>query len=48
MDAARERLSFLLDTVALEADHLLGTDSRLFAEPFTPVAGDSKEALSTT
>ena len=36
MDAARERLSFLLDTVALEADHLQGTDSRLFAEPFTP------------
>jgi hypothetical protein len=36
MDAARERLSFLLDTVALEAAHLQGTDSRLFAEPFTP------------
>lgn len=36
MDPARERLRFLLETVALEADHLLGTDSRLFAEPFTP------------
>ncbi len=36
MDAARERLRFLLDTVALEAEHLQGTDRRLFAEPFTP------------
>jgi hypothetical protein len=36
MDAARQRLSFLLDTVALEVEHLQGTDGRLFAEPFTP------------
>lgn len=36
MDPARERLKFLLDTVALEAEHLQGTDGRLFAEPFTP------------
>ena len=36
MDPARERLRFLLDTVALQAEHLLGTDQRLFVEPFTP------------
>ena len=30
MDPARERLRFLLDTVALQAEHLLGTDQRLF------------------
>ena len=35
MDAARERLAFLLETVALEAEHLQATDQRLFAEPFT-------------
>lgn len=36
MDSARERLAFLLDTVKLEAEHLQGTNTRLFAEPFTP------------
>lgn len=36
MDAARERLAFLLETVVLEAEHLQATDQRLFAEPFTP------------
>ena len=35
MDAARERLAFLLETVALEAEHLQATDQRLFAEAFT-------------
>ena len=30
-----ERLRFLLETVALEAQHLQGTDQRLFAQPFT-------------
>ena len=35
MDAARERLAFLLETVALEAEHLQATDRRLFAEAFT-------------
>jgi len=35
MDAARERLAFLLETVVLEAEHLQATDQRLFAEPFT-------------
>ena len=30
-----ERLHFLLETVALEAEHLQGTDERLFALPFT-------------
>lgn len=34
-DAGRERLAFLLDTVALEAEHLQATDQRLFAVPFT-------------
>ncbi|TDP63355.1 hypothetical protein [Roseateles toxinivorans] len=34
--AAAERLSFLLETVALEATHLLQTDARLFAQAFTP------------
>jgi len=36
MDAARERLAFLLETVALEAEHLQATDQRLFAVAFTP------------
>jgi len=31
----RARLAFLLETVALESAHLLATDGRLFAEPFT-------------
>ncbi|MBU3694043.1 MAG: hypothetical protein FGM40_04355 [Rhodocyclaceae bacterium] len=31
----RTRLAFLLETVALESEHLLATDGRLFAEPFT-------------
>jgi hypothetical protein len=35
MDPARQRLSFLLDTVALEARQLQGTDERLFDQPFT-------------
>jgi len=35
MDAARERLTFLLETVALEAGHLQATDQRLLAEDFT-------------
>ena len=35
IDAARERLAFLLDTVGLEAAHLQGTDQRLFAQAFT-------------
>lgn len=35
MDAARARLTFLLETVAPEAEHLQATDQRLFAEPFT-------------
>ena len=35
MDAARARLAFLLETVALEAEHLQATDQRLFAEAFT-------------
>ncbi len=35
LDAARERLAFLLETVALEAEHLQATDRRLFAEAFT-------------
>ena len=35
MDAARERLAFLLETVALEAEHLQATDRRLFATAFT-------------
>jgi hypothetical protein len=34
-DATRARLAFLLETVALEAEHLQATDQRLFAEPFT-------------
>lgn len=34
-DALRERLVFLLETVELEAQHLEGTDGRLFALPFT-------------
>ena len=33
--AVRERLAFLLETVALEAEHLQATDGRLFAETFT-------------
>ena len=35
LDPVRERLAFLLETVALEAEHLQATDQRLFAEPFT-------------
>ena len=35
IDAARRRLAFLLETVALEAEHLQATDQRLFADPFT-------------
>lgn len=35
MDPARERLAFLLETVALEAEHLQATDERLFALPFS-------------
>lgn len=34
-DAPRSRLAFLLETVALEAEHLLATDQRLFAQAFT-------------
>jgi hypothetical protein len=30
-----ERLRFLLETVVLEAEHLQGTDQRLFEQPFT-------------
>jgi hypothetical protein len=29
------RLGFLLETVTLEAEHLRGTDARLFSQPFT-------------
>ncbi len=36
LDPVRERLAFLLETVALEAEHLQATDRRLFAEAFTP------------
>lgn len=35
MDVGRERLAFLLETVQLEAEHLQGTDGRLFAVPFS-------------
>jgi hypothetical protein len=35
MDVGRERLVFLIETVQLEAEHLQGTDGRLFAVPFT-------------
>ena len=35
LDPARERLAFLLETVALEAEHPRATDRRLFADPFT-------------
>jgi len=35
LDSVRERLAFLLETVALEAEHLQATDQRLFAEAFT-------------
>jgi hypothetical protein len=31
----RERVAFLIETVELEVVHLLGTDSRLFAAPFS-------------
>ena len=34
-DPQRLRLAFLLETVALEAEHLLATDQRLFAQAFT-------------
>jgi hypothetical protein len=47
MDPVRERLAFLLETAALEAEHLLPTDRRLFGEAFTPqraaVARDDDE-----
>lgn len=36
MESDRERLAFLLETVELEAGHLLATDGRLFCEAFTP------------
>lgn len=32
--ADRQRLAFLLETAALEAEHLVATDQRLFAVPF--------------
>ena len=35
MDQLRDRLVFLLETVALEAQYLQDTDQRLFAEAFT-------------
>jgi hypothetical protein len=35
MDVGRERVVFLLETVQLEAEHLQGTDGRLFAVPIT-------------
>lgn len=35
LGAARQRLAFLLETVALEAEHLQATDQRLFAEAFS-------------
>ncbi len=35
LDAARERLAFLLETVELEAEHLQATDQRLFEQAFT-------------
>ena len=35
LDAPRERLAFLFETVALEAEHLQATDRRLFAQAFT-------------
>ena len=34
-ESVRDRLAFLLETVALEAEHLQATDRRLFAEAFT-------------
>ena len=34
VDGQRERLAFLLETARLEAEHLQGTDGRLFAVPF--------------
>ncbi len=34
-DPQRLRLAFLLETVALESEHLLATDQRLFAQAFT-------------
>lgn len=37
MEASRERLRFLPETVELEAQSLQDTDRRLFAEPFTAV-----------
>jgi hypothetical protein len=44
MDSARERLVFLLETVALAAQHLQDTDRRLFAEPFTAARAASLRA----
>ncbi len=35
MSSANERLTFLLETVALESAKLMQTDVRLFAQPFT-------------
>lgn len=34
--SAQERLRFLLETAALAAEHLQGTDQRLFSQAFTP------------
>ena len=34
MEPNRERLRFLFETVALESQHLQGTDLRLFSSPF--------------
>lgn len=34
VDGLRDRLVFLLETVALQAEHLEATDKRLFAQPF--------------
>lgn len=49
LDAARERLAFLMDTVLRESRHLRLTDARLFATPFTEdrvLALDSDVALA--
>lgn len=43
-DAVRARLRFLLETVALEAEHLQATDQRLFALPFTAERAGSLRA----
>lgn len=44
MEASRERLRFLPETVELEAQSLQDTDRRLFAEPFTAVRALSLRA----